>query len=61
MVADNIDSHFLHQAVKSHGGGPLESGIRIPSTAHTVNDLRAFVILFHKLVQHLDIILQVRI
>ena len=61
VVADNIDPHFFHQAVKTHGGGAFESRVRIPGAAHTVNDLRPFMIFLYKLIQHFNIILQVGI
>ena len=61
MVADNIDSHFFHQAVKAHGRGALEGGVRVSGAAHTVNDLRTLVVRFHKLIQHLNVILQISI
>ena len=35
VVADNIDPHFFHQAVKAHGRGALEGGVRVSGAAHT--------------------------
>ena len=39
----------------------LKAVVSAPGAAHTVNDLRTLVVRFHKLIQHLNVILQISI
>ena len=59
MVEHHIHPQELHHFIKAFGSGAFEPGVGVPLVPHTVYHVAAFPELLYKLVQSVDVILEV--
>ena len=59
MIENHFTSHKIDQFIKSFRSKTFKECIRFPRAADAVDDLAAFIIFFHKPVDHIYVILQV--
>ena len=61
MIAHHLTAQQMHQAIKSIRRHLFEEAIRIPVVPDAIYNLTARLVFFQKLIQRLDVLLQIRV